>query len=440
MTIDAADKPAAASSPVTNVNYVLGMLFVFYLLNFLDRQIINIVAEPIKQELGILDWQLGLLTGLAFAVFYTILGIPLARHVDKPHTDRPRVMALALAVWSGMTALCGAATSFLQLLVFRIGVGVGEAGCSPPAHSLISDIVPKERRASAMAIYSMGIPLGKLLGMVIGGVVAHIWGWRVAFFAVGLPGILIALIAWFTMPEPRRHAVRKITAPTESVWTALGRVAPIKTFWWISIAGAFMSFISYGQTAFLGSFYIRAHGMNVAEAGVTIGLALGISGALGTWLGGRVTDFAARKDQRNYVLVPLVSSLIGASAFAAAIIAPTVPISLVLLTIAGAFNSLWYGPVFAVVQSIVAPNLRATAAAGHLFLLAFIGLGLGPLTFGLLSDGFNHGFAPLGIPALGTAEGLRWALVAASVPAAVIALASFWAASRTITKELHQDA
>src|SRR5690606_16252381 len=260
-----------------SVDYVVGLLFLVYLLNYLDRQIVNILAEPIKRELGLADWQLGLMTGLAFAVFYTFLGIPLARYADRPRTNRGRLIAVCLAVWSAMTALCGLAGNFMQLLAARIGVGVGEAGCSPAAHSLISELVPKERRATAMGVYSLGIPLGKLVGMVVGGVVAQTLGWRMAFIAVGAPGIALAALAWFTLPSPVRTQAG--AAPGQaSLRDAFNELAKIRTFWWISLGGAFMAFVSYGQTAFMGSFFIRVHGLSVGEAGVLLGIALGLAG------------------------------------------------------------------------------------------------------------------------------------------------------------------
>ncbi|MGP1275131.1 MAG: MFS transporter, partial [Caulobacterales bacterium] len=179
--------------------YAVGMLLVIYIFNFLDRQIVNILAEPIKLELGVADWQLGMLTGLAFALFYTVLGIPIARYAEK--ADRVKIISAAVGVWSLFTIACGLAGNFIQLLLARIGVGVGEAGCSPPAHSLITDYTPKEERASALAFYSMGIPLGSLAGMALGGLIADAYGWRMAFFVAGAPGIILAVMAFLTLPE-----------------------------------------------------------------------------------------------------------------------------------------------------------------------------------------------------------------------------------------------
>ncbi|MDZ4373801.1 MAG: MFS transporter [Phenylobacterium sp.] len=420
---------APAPSASTGANGAVAVLLVIYTLNYLDRQIVNIVAEPIKNELLLQDWQLGLLTGLAFAVFYTVLGIPLARYADSPRTNRPVLIAACLGVWSAMTALCGLATTYVQLLLARIGVGIGEAGCSPAAHSLISDIVPREQRASAMAVYSMGIPLGKLFGLLIGGVIAHTLGWRMSFLLLGVPGVLLALFAWKLLPEPRRvRAPTPISTGGGSIAASLRRLAPIRTFWMITLGGAFMSFLSYGQTAFLGSFFIRAHHVNVGEAGVMLGLALGGAGALGTWLGGRAADRLAQRDRRAYVLTPAVASGVGALLFAAAILSRDLWPALILLALATSLTSVWYGPIFASVQSLVEPEQRAMAAAVHLFFVNLIGLGLGPLTFGLLSDLLNTS-------GLGPAEGLRYALLAGTV-STLIAIVLFVVAARTIRADL----
>ncbi len=211
--------------------YALGLLLVIYILNFLDRQVVNILAEPIKIELGLADWQLGMLTGLAFALFYTVLGLPIARLAER--ADRVKIISVAVGVWSACTVACGMAGNFIQLLLARIGVGVGEAGCTPPAHSLISDYTPAEKRASAIAFYSMGIPLGSLAGMALGGIIADAYGWRIAFFVAGAPGVLLALIAWLTLPEPRRKAGKVEVANKPSIGDAIAELSRKPAFMWM---------------------------------------------------------------------------------------------------------------------------------------------------------------------------------------------------------------
>jgi MFS family permease len=214
--VETAVAPAAAPAPPVRVlstgyrAYALGLLLLIYILNFVDRSVINILAEPIKNDLGLLDWHIGLMSGLAFAVFYTFLGLPIAQLAEK--YNRPLIISIALGVWSAFTALSGFAQNFTQLVLARIGVGIGEAGCTPPAHSLISDYVPRERRASALAFYSMGIPLGGLVGMAVGGMVADAYGWRAAFLVCGLPGVIVALIAATTLVETRAPQAIKAQA------------------------------------------------------------------------------------------------------------------------------------------------------------------------------------------------------------------------------------
>jgi predicted MFS family arabinose efflux permease len=428
----AATAPGGAGLSKGYVNYALGLLLVIYSLNFLDRQIVNILAEPIKKDLGLTDTQLGLLTGLAFAIVYTVLGIPIARYADRPNSNRVWVIAIALSVWSAFTALCGLAQNYLQLLAARIGVGVGEAGCTPPAHALISDKVAPEKRASALALYSMGVPIGSLLGLAIGGAIAATLGWRWGFILVGLPGLLLALITVATLKEPRRLAAEQTIAnarPAGSFASAVRELGRKQAYWWACLAAAAISFLGYGQIAFLGSFYARVHEMPIGQIGLLLGLMIGISGVIGTFAGGQIADAAARRDTRAYMTVPAVAIILGGPFFVWAMLNDDPMMSIGLLAIPTALNSLWYGPVYAAVQSIVPPRLRATAVAIMLFIVNMIGLGLGPLTMGLVSDYFATAMG------YGPAEGLRWALLTTAL-VGLIALVSFLMARRTIREEL----
>jgi predicted MFS family arabinose efflux permease len=413
-------------------SWVIGLLFVVYTLNFLDRQIVNILAEPIKQDLGLQDWQLGVISGLAFAVFYTTLGVPLARWADRPRANRSLLIAGSLAVWSGMTMACAGAANFFQLMLARFGVGVGEAGCSPAAHSLISDLIPPERRATALGVYALGIPVGKLFGMAIGGWIALNYGWRAAFLLVGAPGLAVALLVWLTIKDPRRQAVH-MAGSASTLGESFGLLRRSAVFWLGTLGCAFTSFISLGSAAFLGSFLIRIHHLSVGQAGLWLGLALGIGGSLGSWLGGVLCDHFGRRDRRAYMVLPGVASLLGGGLVLAAVLAPSVEAALLLLAGSAVLTSFWYGPVFSTVQGIVPPSSRATAAAVHLFVVNIIGLGLGPVAIGMVSDLLNVGVGPLG--ALGPAEGLRWSL-AISAGAAVIAAGFFAAAATKVSAEL----
>lgn len=425
--------PAQALSP-SYVNYALRMLLLVYTLNFLDRQIVNILAEPIKQDLNLSDTQLGLMTGLAFALVYTVLGIPIARYADKFTSNRVSVISIALAVWSGFTALCGIAGNFWQLLLARIGVGVGEAGCTPPAHSLIVDHVAPEKRASALALYSMGVPLGSLGGMALGGIIAEHFGWRAAFLAVGIPGVLLALITWTTLKEPRRLGLipkPAAGAPTISFGAALKMLSAKKAYWYAVLAAAMISFLGYGQAAFLGSYFARVHEMPIGQIGISLGLVIGISGVIGTYIGGQIADRAAKKDTRAYMSVPAFAMLAGAPFFVAAMFVENALVCLLLLAIPTLLNSLWYGPVYAAVQGLAGPKLRATAVAIMLFIVNMIGLGFGPLILGAISDAMAASMGP--------AEGLRWAILITSA-VGILAVILFFLARATIREELEETA
>ena len=425
-------KPGVQPLSPSYVSYALWMLLIIYTLNFLDRQIINILAEPIKRDLSLSDTQIGLMTGLAFALIYTVLGIPIARYADRFTSNRVSVIAIALAVWSAFTVACGAAANFTQMLLARIGVGVGEAGCTPPAHSLIADKVAPEKRASALAFYSMGVPIGTFLGFSFGGVIAEQLGWRWAFFLVGAPGILLALIAWFTLKEPRRIgliAAPRANAPKADFGTALKELSGKSTYWYACLGASVLAFIGYGQAAFLGGFYARVHEMPIGQIGLALGVVIGISGAIGTFAGGVIADKAAQKDTRAYFSVPAIAMLAAAPFFLTALLVENTVISLICLAIPTGLNSLWYGPIYACVQGVVAPRLRATAVAIMLFIVNLIGLGLGPVVLGVVSDSFAVGMG------LGPAEGLRWAIISTSA-IGLLAVVFFLLARRTVREEL----
>ena len=433
-------QPAALSKGYTR--YALGLLLVIYIFNFLDRQVVNILAEPIKQDLNLKDWQLGMMSGFAFAVFYTVLGVPIARLAET--RNRGLIIASALAAWSGFTVMCGQAQNFLQLCLFRIGVGVGEAGCTPPAHSLISDYVPKEKRASALAFYSMGVPLGSLLGMAMGGVIADAYGWRIAFLVAGAPGLLLAVLAAFTLRETRSRLAADVAAAKAdqpSFGDSMRLLAGKRTFWLLAFAAALKSFISYGHAPFTASFFLRNHGEEVAGLaggfglqsvgflGLAIGLISGICGALSSITGGWIADKVGAKDVRNILIAPALAVIFSVPAFIAAMLADSAVLALALLMIPYLLNYFWYGPVYSTAQSIVPANMRATSAAVLLFIVNLIGLGLGPLLVGVLSDIFAEGVG------LGVAEGVRWSLITVSL-FGLLSGVLFWMARKSIKADL----
>lgn len=417
----------AAPSDRAAVRTTLWILLVVYILNFLDRQIVNILAEPIARDLRLSDTQIGLMTGLAFALFYAILGIPIARYADRPTSNRVGLISVSLALWSGMTVLCGMAQNFVQLLLARIGVGVGEAGCTPAAHSLITDTVAPDKRASAIAFYGLGIPIGGLLGMVIGGLLADAYGWRSAFIVVGLPGILMALVVWFMMREPRRDAPATTTAaPRATFGEALAEIRASKAFVPLTIAAGSVAFLSYGKGVWTTIFFIRTHGLTPGEVGLWIGLGYGVAGVTGTWLGGWLADRYGKRDARHYLTGPIISMVIAAPLLFWGYSVDDWRVALAILFLPTIANTLYYGPAYACAQSLVGPRARAVAASLIVFAQNLIGLGLGPLFFGFLSDQLK--------PIAGE-DSVRWVLYGAAFLGLVPAF-FFWLASRHLNAEM----
>jgi MFS family permease len=438
---------SATAPPVSPVSagyrrYALSVLLVIYILNFLDRQIVAILAEPIKHDLHLADWQLGLLTGLAFALFYTVLGIPIARVAETG--NRPRIIAAAAGAWSLFTIACGFAQNFAQLVLCRVGVGVGEAGCTPPAHSLITDYTPREKRASALAFYALGTPLGGLLGMALGGVIADAYGWRTAFLVAGVPGLIMAVVAATTLVEPRSRlaadlAARRAARPPFR--EAMAEIRSKRTFWLIAFAAAIKAFIGYGAAAFLAPFFFRNHAAELTLIaddfglgltgflGITLGIVLGLTGAVGTFMGGYLADKYGARDLRAYVSIPAISTLMGIPFYIAGLLSDSAVFALFMFAFPPILNTLWYGPGYAAVQGLVRPQNRATATAVLLFLINLIGLGLGPLGVGAVSDLIS---GPMGF---GTAEGVRWSLMI-FILFGIVASALFWMARKTIREEM----
>jgi MFS family permease len=454
MADTATSGPAALSGSGSNVRpvsleyrrYAIGLLFLVYVFNFIDRQIVTILAEPIKRDLQIADWQLGLMTGTAFAIFYCTLGIPIARLAER--RNRPWIIGLSLAAWSGFTALCGLVQNFWQLVLARIGVGVGEAGCTPPAHSLIADYTPKEQRASAMAIYSMGNPVGALIGVITGGLIADAFGWRTAFLFVGIPGVALAVIAILTLVEPRMRkaaaVARDAAEPTASSFGDVLRVLRRKrTFWYMAFAVSIVAFIGYGHAPFGASFFLRVHGDEINQlaaqfglgpigfVGLSLGLILGVAAGAGVFIGGIIADRFGARDLRAYMGIPGVAVLLSVPLYTVALLMPSFLPILPLLAVNSVLVSLWQGPVYATVQNVAPAHMRATAASIFLFIANLIGLGLGPLAVGFTSDMLAGPFG------MGSAEGVRWALIGSQF-LAIPAFICFWLARRTIREEMEE--
>jgi predicted MFS family arabinose efflux permease len=418
-----------AVSAQTTPRVLLWTLLVVYIFNFLDRQIVNILAEPIKNDLNLSDTQIGLMTGLAFALLYTILGIPIARYADRQTSNRVSIISVSLVIWSAMTALSGFAQNFTQMLMARVGVGVGEAGCTPAAMSLITDAVPPEKRSSAIAFYGLGIPIGGLCGMVIGGVLNDLYGWRTAFLFVGIPGILMAVVLPFVIKDPRVDASVPINTsqkPGIPFTVAMQEILQSRGFVMLMIAASVTAFLSYGKTVWATILFIRSFGLSPGEAGATLGIVIGLSGVVGTWLGGALADRFGAGDKRHILTAPAIGMAIAAPILFLAYNMTDWRIALALMVLPTILNSTYYGPTYACVQGLVRPEARATASAMMLFAQNLIGLGLGPLLFGMLSDAFK----PIAGP-----ESVRWVLYGAAWLGLIPAF-FFWRTSLRLKAEL----
>jgi predicted MFS family arabinose efflux permease len=468
-------------------SYALIALTLIYTLNFIDRTVITVVAQPIINTFSLSDTQWGLLTGPPFALFYAIMGIPIAMWADR--SNRVMIITICVIIWSLMTVFCGLATSFLWLLLFRIGVAIGEAGCTPPANSIITDYYPPRSRANAIGIYSMGVTIGGVMAQLFGGQLASLkgetfggwieaiglgflfsgvnWadveGWRLVFVIVGLPGILIALIFWLTVREPPRG----YSDPKEAVkiekagfFEAFREFGQKPTFWTLSLGAAFVAFVGYGLISFQAPFLMRVHGVSVAEAAINYGAPLAGVAAFGTFLGGFLSEKLAPRFPSVAAWLPGVGLLIAIPAYVLAFLSPTLTFAFWMWIIAAIAHYAYLGAQYTVSTSIVSPRSRATTVSVMLLIISLIGNGIGPLFTGMMSSAFMGGIvkeaglqeafasfnpglcagrmAELGEtgPALCSAyaEGLRQSMVA-TVMFFAIAAAFYFLAARTYQKD-----
>jgi len=409
----------------TNRAYVLFILVVVYTFNFIDRQIIGILAVPIKADLGLTDTQLGLMGGLAFALFYTGLGIPVAMMADR--FNRTWIMTAALTIWSAMTAASGLATNFWQLFAARLGVGIGEAGGVAPAYSLISDFFPPDHRARALSIYSFGIPIGSAIGIIFGGVIASLLDWRMAFFIVGLAGIVIAPIFKLTIKEPIRGGFDRqrgdVTPP--GLKTILRLLIKKPSFWLISVGASCSSMMGYGLFFWLPSFFVRSYEMTLLSASLHYGAVLLVGGIAGIWAGGWFGDRFGQMKYSRYVNIPALAFISSIPFYLLAILSTNQTLTFVVLLVPTALGLVWLGPVISVIQHLVPPNMRATASAIFLFINNLIGIGIGTLAIGALSDALQAQYGD---------DSLRYSILAGT-GFYVLAASLFFLASRWLERD-----
>lgn len=397
--------------------YVLGVLLLGYIVNVMDRSVLSVLLQSIKLEFGASDAQLGLLGGIAFALFYATMGIPIAAWADR--SSRRNVLALAVAMWSVMTALCGMAVNFSTLLLARVGTAVGEAGGSPPSHSLISDYFPLGKRATALSIYALGVPIGGMMGSFFGGWGNELYGWRDTFILVGLPGILVALLVRFTLAEPPRGLSDNVSRSAAA--SSAPPISEVLRFLWsrtsfrhLSFAAALHSFVWYGGSLWNATFFVRSHEMTTGQAGSWLAGLMAI-GAVGTLLGGYLADrlSARTNDRRWYLWVPGCATLIMVPFQFVSYLAPGLSLAIPSFCVMYVLAAMFFGPSFAMTQALVTVRMRAIAASILLFVQTLIGLGLGPWFVGLISDYLT--------PVHGEADSLAYGLV-------IVGLVNVWAA------------
>lgn len=429
--------------------YVLGALVVIYMFNFVDRILLGIVQESIKQEFGLTNFQLGILGGPAFALLFTIAGIPIARWAERG--NRISIIAIGAAVWSLFTTLCGFTQSFVQLLLARIGVGIGEAACVPPSHSVISDYFPADRRASALSIYALGIPIGSGIAAIGGGWLTQTFDWRSAFWLLGAPGLLAALLLKLSVREPpRMNAAKKAPSFGETIKILAGK----PSFWHTAFGGAMVAACGYGSLQFLVSHLVRNYDLGaslqdeIAHASYVYGIYAGISMGIGTFLGGYLGDRLTKRHKNALAWLPALGLALAVPLYAASFLQTQVVPAIVLLLIAPLPHFLYAGPYFAVAQSVSPPRARATATAILVFIGTIIGYGLGPPLVGLANDFFaaqilsDQGLDRATVCADATnayciaaeAEGIRYALIAMLVFLLWAAL-HFLLAGRTFARD-----
>ncbi|WP_068636472.1 spinster family MFS transporter [Thauera butanivorans] len=392
-------------------HYALSVLAVIYVFNYIDRLVISILIEPIKLEFGISDTQIGLLSGVAFAIFYTVFGFPFGRLSDR--IGRKPVIALACIAWSGMTMLCGVATSFAMLLLFRIGVAVGEAGGTAPSVAMVSDMYPPQQRSRAMSVFLMGPSLGAVLGLGLGGWIAQTYGWRSAFLIIGAPGVLLGLLLWLTVRSPAAPAPAPSATGAEENWRdTMRELLATPAFLLIVLAGTLAAILGYAVGTWNPSFLIRSHGLNMQHAGLLVGLGGGICATVGTLMCGSVTDRLVARDPGWQLGVPLIACLVSVPLAACFYLWPAGtafhlgPIAVpeaYLFYLGFSFAGTWWAaPCFSAISHLFPANRLAQATSIFVMGMTLLGVGLGPIIVGGLSDLFT---------ARDGTEALRYALV-----------------------------
>jgi MFS transporter, Spinster family, sphingosine-1-phosphate transporter len=399
---------------------ILGVLVFVNILNFLDRLLPSILVQAIRRDLGLSDTQIGLMGGVAFAVVYSFASVGIARIADR---RSPRaVISISLALWSVATAFSGFAQNFWHLLLARSSVAAGEAGSTPPAHALISRIFPSDRRSLAVAIFSLGVPIGATLGLALGGWINDALNWRAAFFVAGVPGLIVAALIRFVVPDPPH--------PAQSVARSGGFAATLRSlfskrsFRHMAAASSLFAIGSYALNVFAAAFLMRTFHVKSAQAGLLFGLAFGVGGFVGTFAGGALADFLGRRDPRWRQFVPAIGLALSAPTALVGFLVPSLAISVACLTLVYLFGLLYLAPTFAAAQSLVPDESRATVSGVLLFCLTLVGASVGPFLVGVLSDALSPRYGALSLryafcamPLTMIWSSIHFALAARALPA-----------------------
>jgi MFS family permease len=413
--------PAAVSADIivrqpARRYFVLGLLTLIYALNFLDRTIFNVLIEPIKMEFALSDTAMGLLAGFGFVLFYSLMGIPIARVADR--LNRRNIVALALAFWSAMTLFCGMAQSVTTLALARIGVGIGESAGTPASQSMIADFFGKNERPRALGVYAIGTYLGVFLGYFVGGFVNQHYGWRMAFFSAGVPGIVLAAVLWLTVSESRRGAMAETFTP-QPLGPTLAFLASQRSFVIVLIGFCLTTYTNYASSAWIPPFLARVHHLSSAEVGSYAGTFKGLCGMAGTLAGGLVVAQISQRDDRWKLWAPAIMSGLAGPVFAVCMLTPSFPIMIAALALTSFLVGFHLGPIFAIAQTVARPSMRALASAIILLTATCFGQGVGPLAVGIINDALKDTY--------GT-DAVRYSLLSAAVTTTLGALLFVWAA------------
>jgi MFS family permease len=423
----AAAQVDAPARPSSRRYYVLAILTVVYALNFLDRTIFNVLIEPIKKEFVLSDTTMGLLAGFGFVLFYSALGIPIARLADR--LNRRNIVAIAFAFWSAMTLLCGMSSSVTTLALARIGVGIGESAGTPASQSILADLFDKNERPRALGVYAIGTYLGVFLGYFIGGYVNQQYGWRMAFFSAGLPGIALAALLWLTISEPGRGAMAERFAP-EPLGPTLRFLASQRTFLIVLVGFCLTTYTNYATAAWIPPFLARVHHLSSAEIGTYAGTFKGLFGMAGTLIGGLTVAQIARRDDRWKLWAPAIMSCLAGPVFAVCVLTPDFATMVAALAATSFLVGFHLGPIFAIAQTVAKPSMRALASAIVLLTATCFGQGVGPLAVGMINDALKSAYGN---------DAVRYSLLSAALTTSLGALFFVWAA-RCIRADIRRAA